>query len=200
MTPEPILTTGHPVAQCVDLRATFAGQFRFGWDEAYAVERPEFRRIEAPWLTIIRCQFGKIFPWGGRLLAAYTTTRRHRLATLPGVTVAQGGRVGRFDGPEVIVTFDVSQIAAVAELLVARRPRHMSPEQRARAVARLQQARETLTQRRRLELEATISGHPDPPGHPAGDRGVCAPKPAADGEPAPAASHNAVTGEVTRDA
>jgi hypothetical protein len=123
-----VLTTDHPIAQCVDLRATFAGQFRFGWDEAYAAERPDLRTREAAWLTIIPCRFGHIFPHGGRRLAAYTTSRRRALAALPGVTVAQGG-VGC---PEVIVTFEVEAIAAVAELLQARRPRQVSPETKAR--------------------------------------------------------------------
>jgi hypothetical protein len=47
--PDVVLTTTHPVAQSVDLRATFAGRFWFEWDESYAAERLEFRTVEAPW-------------------------------------------------------------------------------------------------------------------------------------------------------
>lgn len=131
-----VLTTTHPVAQCVDLRATFKGHFRFTWDPAYAAERPDFRTVEAPWLTRIPCRAGFICPWGGRRLAAYSRSRRRALQALPGVTVVQGGALGGQLCPEVIVTFDVSLIEAVAELLGARRPRVLSPEQREQFIAR----------------------------------------------------------------
>jgi hypothetical protein len=52
----------------------------FEWDESYAAERLEFRAVEAPWLTVIPGRVGRIFPWGGRLLAAYTTVRSARRA------------------------------------------------------------------------------------------------------------------------
>ncbi len=117
-----IMTTEHPVP-CVDLRATFHGVFRFDWDEAYVAERPEFRAKEAPWLTLIPGRRGRIFPWGGRLLAAYTNNRmaRQALETLDGMTVRQGGTVGRFVCPEVIVTFDVDLIDSVAAILQSKR-------------------------------------------------------------------------------
>ena len=133
----PVITTDHLIAQCVDLRATFPGQFRFAWDEAYLAERPDSRRTEAAWLTIIPCRFGRIFPWGGRRLAAYSRSRRRRLACLPGVTVVQGGTVGRLTSGEVIVTFDVDLIDAVADLLKARRPAQVLPAERARRRERM---------------------------------------------------------------
>ena len=125
---EPILTTDHPRAQCVDLRQTFAGRFKFAWDEAYYAERPEFRRVEAAWLTTIPCKFGKIFPWGDRLLAAYCpgTIKRCELERLPCVEIVQGGT----PAPEVVVTFDVADFDTVAAVMQPRRRRHLSPEQR----------------------------------------------------------------------
>jgi len=123
---EIVLTTEHPVAQCVDLKATFGRSFRYAMDPAYAVERSEFRAIEKPWLTRIPCRFGFIAVHGGRRLSAYATTRRRALAALSCVTVAQQG-----DG-EVLVTFDVTDLPVVAELLVARRPPRLSPEEQAR--------------------------------------------------------------------
>lgn len=127
-TTDAILTTDHPVAQCVDLRATFGRRFRYVMDESFAAEQPEFRAIEKPWLTRIPCRFGFIAPHGGLALAAYSTTRRRALAALPCVTVYQGG-----DGAtEVLVHFDVKDIQPVADLLEARRPRAISPETRAR--------------------------------------------------------------------
>lgn len=124
-----ILTTDHPIAQCVDLRATFGRRFKYAMDPAYAIERSEFRAIEAPWLTRIPCKAGFIAPHGGRRLAAYSTSRRRALAALPCVAVAQQGT------DEVLVTFDVADIEVVAALLGARRPRQVSPETRARLQA-----------------------------------------------------------------
>jgi len=126
-----VMTTDHPRAQCIDLRATFAGQFRFVRDPAYAAESSERRRTEAPWLTRIPCRFGFIAPQGGRRLVAYATTRRRALAALPCVRIHAGGE------RDVLVTFDVADLPAVAELLEARRPPRLSPEERARRRARI---------------------------------------------------------------
>ena len=118
------LTTRHPVAQCVDLRATFAGVFRFAWDEAYAAERPEFRAIEAPWLTVIPCRRGHIYPYGGRLLAAGTRDNPRlepQLERLPCVSWKHGRLV-----------FDVADIETVAAVMGARRPRRVSEFERGR--------------------------------------------------------------------
>jgi hypothetical protein len=156
----PVLTTDHPIAQCIDLRATFAGQFRFGWDEAYAAERPDRRRVEAPWLTIIRCRSGRIFPWGGRLLAAYSSRRRHALANLLAVTSVQGGTAGRFSAGEVIVTFEVSHIEAVAACLGAYRPRQLSPEERERRATCLQVVRKRSEEQHISQPGATNAGEP----------------------------------------
>jgi hypothetical protein len=142
-----ILTTTHPRAQCLDLRATFGRRFRYVWDESYAAERSDFRRVEAAWLTVIPCRFGRIFSWGGRQLAAYCTagaSTRRRLAGLSGTTVVQGAILGC---PEIVVTFDVEMIERVAAVMQAKRPRRLSDEQRAVCVARLaalRAARQTI--------------------------------------------------------
>ena len=136
---EPILTTNHPRAQCVDLRQTFAGRrFKFAWDEAHRVERPEFRKVEAAWLTTIPCRAGTIYPHGARHLAALCTAgapTRRALEALVCVTVTQGGGPRC---PEVIVTFDVADFDTVAAIMQPRRQRRLSPEQRAAASAKLQ--------------------------------------------------------------
>jgi hypothetical protein len=117
------LTSTHPRAQCVDLRATFGRRFRYAWDASYAAERSDFRAVEAPWLTVIPCRFGRIVPWGGRRLAAYCRAgamKRRELEALPGMTIVQGGGPGC---REVVVTFDVDLIDQVAAVLQAKRPR-----------------------------------------------------------------------------
>jgi len=118
-----VLTTTHPRAQCMDVRATFGRRFRYTRDDSSAAERSAFRTVETPCLSIIPCRFGKIFRWGGRVLAAYCPAgpaKRRALADLDGATVVQGVAVGC---PEVVVTFDVNRIDQVAAVLHARRPR-----------------------------------------------------------------------------
>jgi hypothetical protein len=107
-------------------------------DEAYGLERPEFRAREAAWLTVIACKYGKIHPQGGRRLAASCAAggrRRRALEALPGVAIIQGGGPGSGD---VTVAFDVSSIEPVATLLGARRRRRVSPQtiERLRALSK----------------------------------------------------------------
>ena len=138
VTTEPILTSHHPVAQCVDLRKTFGDRYRYEWDPAYEVERPEYRRIEAPWLTRIPCRHGRIFPWGDRQLAAYCAAgavERRQLEDLACVDVEQAG------GGEVVVVFDVAHIDAVAEVLKPKMRRKCSPETRAALAVHLDRVR-----------------------------------------------------------
>ncbi len=151
-----ILTTTHPTP-CVDLRATFAGQFRFAWDPSYEAERPDRRAIEAPWLTVIPGKHGKIFPWGGRVLAAYSNTRGVRtvLEALEGGTVRQGGGECR----EVIVSFDVDLIETVAAILGSKRPlvrRPLTEKQRA-----VLAANRAMPFQRKVPLEKTQLATPD---------------------------------------
>jgi hypothetical protein len=127
-----VLTTNHPRTQCVDLCATFGRRFRYHMDEAYDIERPEFRAREAAWLTVIPCRDGRIYPHGDRRLAASCPAgakRRRMLESLPGVTVVQGGGPGSKD---VTVTFDAADIGPVAALLGARHPRTISAGERRR--------------------------------------------------------------------
>lgn len=66
--PEVVLTTTHPVVQCVGLRTTFAGRFRFEGDESHGAERPAFRAVEAPWLTVIPAGLAGSFRGAGACL------------------------------------------------------------------------------------------------------------------------------------
>jgi len=35
------------------------------YEESYLTERPEYRDEEGPWLMIMPCRHGHIYPWGG---------------------------------------------------------------------------------------------------------------------------------------
>lgn len=120
---------------CINLRESFKGVYKFGWDEAYHAERSEFRAYEAAWLTIIPGKFGKVFLWGGRRLAAYCPAgmaKREQLAVLGVVKQGGGAAIDRQSFSDVIVVFEPEQLAAVAEVLQLRKPRKpLNPAQRA---------------------------------------------------------------------
>lgn len=112
--------------QCINLRETFGSKFKYDW-AYHAALGSNSRMLEAKWLTIIPCKFGKIFPWGDQLLAAYCTAgsrKRRELAQLSCVEAVQVGE------NEVVVTFDVADFETVAAVMQPRLRRQYSPERR----------------------------------------------------------------------
>ena len=51
-------------AECVNLKARFGGRFKVVYEESYAAERGGHGRAEDPWLMVIPCQHGEIYPYG----------------------------------------------------------------------------------------------------------------------------------------
>ena len=138
----PILTTDHPVCQCVDLEATFGNKrYRYSRDPAYEAETPAGRKREAEWLTRLECKYGRIFPWGGRTLAAHSaagSAKRRELERLGCVEPVHPSGKGCI---AVMVLFDVADIDAVAQVLQPRKRPVYSPEEKARRQARLDAVR-----------------------------------------------------------
>lgn len=145
-----VMTTDHPRAQCIDLRATYGRAFRYTMDPSFDAERPEFRAVEKPWLTRIACRKGHICPWGGRDLAATSSRRltRQRLMALPFATVNQSGDA------ETTVVFDAQYFDEVAAIMGARRRRPRATEAQ-RAVLAAGRAKSPLIRRRESTQGAT---------------------------------------------
>jgi hypothetical protein len=115
--------------ECVNRKERFGKSFRVAYDESYRAQRAPCGRGKDPWLQIIPCRHGHIFPHGGKLLATSTDRREataRKLVVLPGVTVHQDGSDG------VTVLFPVDQFDAVAALLLPRRRRVVSEAERER--------------------------------------------------------------------
>ena len=154
---EPAMTTGHPICPCVDLKLTFGNRYRYERDPAYEAERPEWRKVEAAWLTYIPCKFGRIHPYGDRLLAAYSNAgavKRRQLEGLACVETVLGGE----GSAEVIVTFDVADMDQVADVLKVRRPRVYSPAERAKRRTRLAQVRRPRRRRKSPDTGGLLAG------------------------------------------
>lgn len=122
------------MTDCIDLKSRYGDRFRVVSEESLTAERGENPRSTDPWLQIIPCTNGHIFPWGGEKLGA-STDRAGRVATalakLPFVQVVQYGS----DGANV--TFPLTEFDAVAAIMKPRRRRRLSPEQIARQTERL---------------------------------------------------------------
>lgn len=122
---------------CLNLRSLFGREYKIRHEESYRAERPEFRKEEEPWLQIIPCRHGHIYPHGGNLLgwsAARAGSINEQVKRLPFVTVSQDGS----DGANVL--FEVRHFNQVAAIVQPRRrppKRTMTPEQRQAAIERL---------------------------------------------------------------
>jgi len=134
--------------ECVNLKRRFGRQYRVTYEESYVAQYGEGGRTEDPWLMILRCLHGHIFPHGGETLAA--STNRHgkiakQLLSLSSTTIHQHGDDG------VTVLFHVDDFDAVAEHLKPRRRRQVSEQERVR-LAEL--GRKNLKMRRQANSEA----------------------------------------------
>ena len=111
----------------INLRELFGRRYQIGYDPSYAHEQSDWRKCEEPWLQVVLCHHGEIYPWGDDRLAATTSTRgaiANKLAALECCTVSQDGSDG------VTVTFHVGDFSAVAKLIRPRGRRRLSPERR----------------------------------------------------------------------
>lgn len=118
----------------INLKKRFGKQYRVRHEESLQAENSEFRTEEEPWLQIILCQRGHIYPYGEELLAVSTDHRgktSNKIMSLPYVKVLQEGDDG------INATFPAKHFDEIAKIMGARRKRQMSPEQRAASMERL---------------------------------------------------------------
>ena len=117
---------------CVNLRERFGRRYRVEYEESYYAQYGPHARVDDPWLQIIPCQRGHIYPFSGSRPAATTNARgatARRLAAFDFATVHQDGSDG------VTALFPVERFPEVAELMKPRRRRHVSEAERARLAA-----------------------------------------------------------------
>jgi hypothetical protein len=112
----------------IDLRHQFGDRYRIEFDPAHTGRKND------PWMQIIPCKRGHIYPHGGGLLGVATNGRGSTataIAKLPGVTVVQDGDDG------LNATFPIELFPQIAKLVKPRRKRQLTPQQRQMAAARL---------------------------------------------------------------
>jgi hypothetical protein len=122
----------------IDLKALFGGKFRITLDESALLDGQT--REDRAWLQQIPAKYGHVYIHGQNTLGVYVRTyndgsnRLGRLLALPGATLHQRG------DREASVTVPLDQIDRIDDIIHFRRRRHLSPEQRAAAIERLEQA------------------------------------------------------------
>jgi hypothetical protein len=110
---------------CIDLKECFGNCYRVVAEESYRAERGDTARIHDPWLLVIPCKYGHIYPHGGECLAASTTHRgplANQLAALSCVRVVQDGDDG------VNAVFHIDDFDQVAAVMKPKRRRKLSSD------------------------------------------------------------------------
>jgi len=118
------------VSTLVNLRERFGRRYRVEHEESYVADHGVGARVNDPWLQIIPCRFGHVFPHGGSTLAASVDgfpKIAGRLKRLSCCRVHQDGDFG-----ELTVRFDVADFAKVARIMRPRRRRQVSLRERER--------------------------------------------------------------------
>ncbi|MGA2035031.1 MAG: hypothetical protein ABSG68_22505 [Thermoguttaceae bacterium] len=130
----------------MNLRERFGRRYRVEYEESYFAQYGLNARVDDPWLQIIPCQYGHIYPWGVDRLAASTDRRggvARRIAALAFIEVWQDGDDG------ITALFPLDKFDEVAALMKPRRRRQMTEEQRRAAVERLAKYAFTHARQRR---------------------------------------------------
>ena len=118
----------------IDLKSLASDRYRITLDES---SKDDTSHENRPWYYRIPCKYGFISVYGADMLAAYARGR-----IMPGKLAAMDGtRIHQRGDDEIRVLFSPDRLDAIADLLGARRRRHLSPKNRAEAIARLQRSR-----------------------------------------------------------
>jgi hypothetical protein len=115
---------------CVDLRERFGRRYRIEYEPSYAAEYGVNARVHDPWLTIIPCRYGHIFPHGGSTLAASVDGFPKIAGRLKRLTCCRVHQDGDFG--ELTVLFNAADFAKVARIMRPRRRRRVSQRERER--------------------------------------------------------------------
>ncbi|MCK9570867.1 hypothetical protein M0R72_18095 [Candidatus Pacearchaeota archaeon] len=114
---------------CIDLTELCGKKYKIEYEESYYAQYGPNAHVNDPWYKIVPCQKGHFFPWGGNRIAFATKGNGpicRILRDLPGVEVMQDGSDG------INVAFDVSMFDQIAQLVIPRKKRQVSDEERQR--------------------------------------------------------------------
>jgi hypothetical protein len=152
--------------ECIDLAEQFGRRYRVEYEESYFAQYGRRARVNDPWLKVLVCRHGEIYPFGGNTLAASVDGHPKlagRLRRLGCCRVVQDGDLG-----ELTATFDVVDFRKVAKVMRPRLRRELTAEQRAELIGRLDRHRSRSTPKGPTEGQFTAHTRevavPDDPG------------------------------------
>ena len=120
---------------CINLTERFGARYRIAFDPAYDPKHRPRDKLD-PWYMVIPCQRGEIYIYGGETLVVEVEGRpiiRKRLNALACTTPhQQGDNFGAF-------RFQVDHFDAVAEIVLPRKRRQLSEDQRRKSAERLRE-------------------------------------------------------------
>ncbi len=127
--------------KCLNLQEMFGDRYRIEYEESYWADH-KIRGKDDPWLQIIPCRNGHIYPHGGELLAVSTDPGHTQLA----------GMIRRLDCCEVVqdgngevnATFDVADFEQVAAIMRPHKRVQWTEERRQEQRKRLAQNLEAV--------------------------------------------------------
>jgi len=143
---------------CVNLQERFGKRFKVRYEESYFAQYGPRSLVVDPWLMVIPCVGGEIYPHGGDTLAAYLRSgpRGKELRRLGCVRVKTDGS----DGTTVL--FHVADFDQVARIMQPRRRRTATEKVRAHlAVVGVKTRFRDGVGLRPEGLESTIGGRVD---------------------------------------
>ncbi len=112
---------------CINLRERFGDRYKVTYEESYYAQHGKRGRAVDPWLMIIPCEHGHIYPHGGDLLAFATDKRgplAKKLCRLKFATTHQDGDDG------VNIVFPAGRFEEVARIVQPKPKRRLSEEHR----------------------------------------------------------------------
>ncbi len=115
---------------CINLKEQFGRRFRVEHEESYVAEHGENAFRDDPWLQIIPCRYGHIFPHGDDTLAVSVDGHPNvagKIRRLACCRIHQDGDFG-----ELTALFNLADFDRVARIMHPRRRRQVSDEERDR--------------------------------------------------------------------
>ena len=132
------METQQMTAECINLKQQFGGRFKVAYEESYHAERGDNGRAEDPWLMVVLCQNGEIYPYGDDQLVASTKIAGGVARVLKALTFTTLHKDGS-DGVDVI--FPADRFEDVAGIMKPRKRRRMTEEAKRQAAERLRKYR-----------------------------------------------------------
>ena len=129
--------------ECINLKERFGEKLKVTYEESYEAERGPNAWAEDPWMMIIPCKHGHIYPHGGDTLIVETEGHFRIKAAMGRLDCCQVHQDGDDFGS---FRFDVADMAKVAQVVKPYRKRQISDAERQRLAGMgFQRSSEPLT-------------------------------------------------------